>query len=39
VADFYSAVDKLDISASDPIVYSELVREFLSLPVATGNEP
>lgn len=30
---------KLDISASDPIVYSELVREFLSLPVATGNEP
>lgn len=30
---------KLDISASDPIVYSELVREFLSLPVATGNQP
>ncbi|MGE8143272.1 DUF4132 domain-containing protein [Novosphingobium sp. NPDC080210] len=30
---------KLDVSGSDPIAYSELVREFLSLPVATGEEP
>jgi ankyrin repeat protein len=30
---------KLDVSGSDPIAYSELVRDFLSLPVATGEEP
>ena len=29
---------KLDVSGSDPIAYSELVRDFLSLPVATGEE-
>jgi len=28
---------KLDVSGSDPIAYSELVRDFLSLPVATGE--
>jgi hypothetical protein len=27
---------KLDVSGSDPITYSELVREFLSLPVTEG---
>jgi hypothetical protein len=27
---------KLDVSGSDPITYSELVREFLSLPVTVG---
>jgi hypothetical protein len=30
---------KLDVSGSDPIAYSELVRDFLSLPVGTGEEP
>lgn len=30
---------KLDVSGSDPIAYSELVRDFLSLPIATGEEP
>ncbi len=30
---------KLSLRGSDPIAYSELVRDFLSLPVATGEEP
>jgi len=30
---------KLSVRGSDPIAYSELVRDFLSLPVATGEEP
>lgn len=30
---------KLDVSGSDSIAYSELVRDFLSLPMATGEEP
>jgi ankyrin repeat protein len=30
---------KFSVRGSDPIAYSELIRDFLSLPVATGEEP